>query len=293
MRRKLSNLATVSLMVAACFPATATAKEARAGGKLILANGITSVEGTSGGGVTPWAVIAGNETEDGIGLSANVTIVEVKSYDFRTAGISFGLFDRVELSYVRQNFNTNEVGAALGLGKDFAFNQDVFGAKLKLAGDLVYGPISMPAIAVGVQYKKSMNGAVVRAIGATDNAGVDYYVSATKLLLSSSILAGVTLRATKANQMGILGFGGDKRRNYSVQVEGSIAWQLSPKLAIGGEYRSKPDNLSFAREDDWCDAFITYALNRHLTGTIAYTDLGSLATVSKQRGVLVSLQAAY
>jgi hypothetical protein len=247
----------------------------------------------SGGGLTPWAVIAGNETENGIGVSAHATIVELKSYEFQTAGVSIGLFDRVELSYARQNFNTNEIGLALGLGGDYAFNQDVLGAKVKLGGDLVYGPAPMPAIAVGVQYKKNLNGAVVRAIGAADDSGIDYYVSASKLFLSHSVMAGVTVRATKANQIGILGFGGDKRRRYSVQVEGSIAWQLSPKFAIGGEYRTKPDNLSIAREDDWYDGFVAYALNRHLTATVAYTDLGSIATVSKQRGVLFSLQASY
>ena len=293
MLRKFSSLAFGCLMAAASLPTAAAAKDMRPGGKLLLTNGITSVEGTSGGGLTPWAVIAGNETENGIGLSAHATIVEMKSYDFQTAGISIGLFDRVELSYARQNFNTNEIGAALGLGADYAFKQDVFGAKVKLAGDIVYGPAFMPAIAVGVQYKKNLNGAVVRAIGATDDAGVDYYVSASKLFLSRSVLAAITVRATKANQIGILGFGGDKRRNYSVQVEGSMAWQLSPKFAVGGEYRTKPDNLSIAREDDWYDVFATYALNRHLTATVAYTDLGSIATVSKQRGILVSLQASY
>ncbi len=288
----LVNLACL-IAAAACLPTAAAAKDVRPGGKLLLTNGITSVEGTSGGGLTPWAVIAGNETENGIGLSAHATIVELKSYDFQTAGVSIGLFDRVELSYARQNFNTNEIGTALGLGANYAFNQEVFGAKVKLAGDLVYGPSALPAIAVGVQYKRNLNGAVVRAIGATDDTGVDYYVSASKLFLSRSILAGVTVRATKANQLGILGFGGDKRRSYSVQVEGSIAWQLSPKFAVGGEYRTQPDNLAIAREDDWYDAFVSYALNRHLTATVAYTDLGSIATVSKQRGVLVSLQASY
>lgn len=281
------------LIAAVAVPTESRADNLRPGGKLLLTNGITSVEGASGGGLTPWAVIAGNETEDGVGLSVHATVVELKSYDVWIAGVSIGLFDRVELSYARQNFKTNEIGAALGLGVDYAFNQDVFGAKVKLAGDLVYGAAAIPAIAVGVQYKKNLNGDAVRAIGAADDAGIDYYVSATKLLLSRSVLAGVTVRATKANQIGILGFGGDKRHSYSVQVEGSIAWQLSPKLAVGGEYRTKPNNLSIAREDDWYDAFVTYALNRHLTATVAYSDLGSIATVSKQRGVLFSLQASY
>lgn len=279
--------------IGVAVPQTASAKEWQAGGKLLLTNGITSLEGASGGGLTPWAVIAGNETNAGIGVSAHGTIVELKSYDFRGAGIAVGLFDRVELSYSRHNFNTNEIGAALGIGADYAFNQDVVGAKVKLAGDLVYGSPVMPAIAVGVQYKNNKNGAVVRAIGAKSDAGVDYYASASKLFLSHSVLASVTLRATKANQLGLLGFGGDDESSYSLQVEGSLALQISRRFAIGGEYRSKPDNLGIAREDDWFDVFGAYAINKHLTAAIAYTDLGSIATADKQRGVFFSLQAAY
>jgi Protein of unknown function (DUF3034) len=288
---RLAPLVVFVMMLAASPPAAA--EPLREGGKLILTNGITSLEGASGGGLTPWATIAGNETRDGIGASAHATIVELKDFDFQSAGVSIGLFDRVELSYARHNFNTNEIGSLLGLGANYAFNQDVFGAKAKLAGDLVYGPSLLPAIAAGIQYKKNRNAAVVRAIGASHDDGIDYYLSATKLVLSRSILLGATLRATKANQLGLLGFGGDKHRGYTVQIEGTLAWQLSPKLAIGGEYRTKPNNLSIAREDDWVDAFASYAVNRHLTATLAYTDLGSIATIRKQRGALLSLQLAY
>ena len=260
---------------------------------MLLTNGIGSIEGASGGGLTPWAVIAGSETKDGIGASVHGTIVELKSYDYRSAGVAIGLYDRVELSYERQDFNTNEIGAALGLGKNYAFGQDIFGAKVRLAGDIVYDGPMMPAIAVGVQYKKSRNDGIVKAIGAQHDSGVDYYVSATKLFLSRSILASATARLTKANQNGLLGYGGDKSDNYSMQFEGSLAWQVSRKFAIGGEYRTKPDKLGIAREDDWYDVFAAYAVNRHLTATVAYADLGSIATVDKQRGLLFQLQAAF
>lgn len=287
------SLATLATGVLFLHPQAALADDLRGGGKLLLTNGISSLEGASGGGLTPWAVIAGNETKDGIGLSGHATIAEVKSYDFQSEGLSIGLFDRVELSYSHHNFNTNDIGAALGLGKDYAFKQDVFGAKVKLVGDLVYGSPMMPAIAVGAQYKTSNNDAVVRAVGAKDDKGVDYYVSASKLILSRSILASATVRATKANQLGLLGFGGDENSDYSLEVEGSLAWQISRRFAIGGEYRTKPNNLGIASEDDWFDVFGAYAINKNLTLAVAYTDLGSIATVDKQRGALLSLQAAF
>ena len=288
----LNNFAlALALTGIALTPQAASAKPLRNGGKLLLTNGISSLEGASGGGLTPWAVIAGNETSDGIGISAHGTIVEVKDYDYQSAGVAIGFRDRIELSFAHQDFNTNDIGVALGLGKAYAFSQDVIGAKVRIAGDLVYD--RLPAIAVGVQYKRNNNGTIVRAIGAKDDEGVDYYASVSRLFLSRSVLLSATARLTKANQLGILGFGGDRNDDYGLQFEGSAAWQLSRRLAIGGEYRSKPNNLGIAREDDWFDGFAAYAINRHLTATVAYTDLGSVATVKNQRGVLFQLQAAF
>lgn len=282
-------LSTLALL--ALTPQVAFAKPLRNGGKLLLTNGISSLEGTSGGGLTPWAVIAGNETSDGVGVSVHGTLVEVKDYDYQSAGVAIGWRDRVEISYAHQDFNTNEIGLALGLGKDYAFSQDVIGAKVRIAGDLVYD--GLPAIAIGAQYKKNNNAAVVRAIGARHDEGVDYYASVSRLFLSRSILVSATARLTKANQLGILGFGGDKKDAYGLQFEGSAAWQLSRRLAIGGEYRAKPNNLGIAKEDDWRDLFVAYALGRHVTASIAYVDLGSIATVKKQRGVFLQLQSAF
>jgi len=157
----------------------------------------------------------------------------------------------------------------------------------------VYGPEWMPAIAVGAQHKKSLDAPIVTAVGAAHSSGTDYYVSATKLFLNWSLLTNVTVRATKANQLGLLGHGGALGDSHQLQVEGSAAYQFSRRFVVGGEYRTKPSNLAIAREDDWWDAFAAYGINRHLTATIAYTDLGSIATFEKQRGVLFQLQGAF
>jgi len=290
MTQKPSFLAGLIVMVLVTSPAAA-GKPLRNGGKLLLTNGITSLEGASGGGLTPWAVIAGNETKNGIGLSAHMTRVPVKDYDYNDVGVAIGFRDRIELSYAHETFDTNKIGALLGLGKDYKFTQDVFGAKVRVAGDLVYDAI--PAIAIGAQYKKNNNDAVVRLLGARHSDGVDYYASVSKLFLSRSILLNATARLTKANQLGLLGFGGDAKAGATLQLEGSAAWQINRWLAVGGEYRRKPNNLKVAREDDWYDAFVAVALGRNLTATAAYTDLGSIATVKGQRGAFLQLQAAF
>jgi hypothetical protein len=286
---RLICLATLGMAIAV----PAAAEDLRGGGKLLLTNGISTIEGASGGGLTPWATIAGNATKDGIGAQAAITGAELADYDFRVYSAAIGAFDRVELGYARQVFDTNRIGGALGLGDDYKFEQDIWSAKLRVAGDAVYGAPLMPAIAIGAQYKKSLNADVVRLLGAREAEGVDLYVSATKLFLSHSVLVNATARWTKANQNGLLGFGGDISNRRDVHFEGSIAYQLSRRFVIGGEYRSKPDKLGIAREDDWFDAFAAYALNRHVTATVAYTDLGSIATVDGQRGVLFQLQAGF
>ncbi len=265
----------------------------RWGGKLRLTNGVATLDGASGGGLAGWALIAGKETVQGIGGSAHVTYAELPDYNWQSHGAAIGLFDRLEFSYARQNLDTLDVGAALGLGRSYVLNQDVWGAKVRLFGSAVYGPPLLPQVSVGVQYKNNLDDAVTQAIGATSDDGTDFYLAATKIFLAQSLLANATLRYTKANQLGLLGFGGDRSDDRSVQFEGSLGYMLSRNLVVGGEYRTKPDNLGIAREDDWWDLFAAFALGDHFTLTAAYTDLGTIAIADEQRGGLLSLQAAF
>lgn len=284
-----------TLMGTLVFPTAAYANgnDIETGGKLVLTNGISNAEGASGGGLSVWAVIAGNETEDGIGVSAHVTLIEMPDYGWQSHGIAVGLFDRLELSYARQNLDTKLAGTALGPGSGLTLNQDVFGAKFRIAGDAVYGDAAFPQIAVGAQYKRNLDAPVTSAVGAVRSEDVDFYISATKLVLSESILVNGTARLTRANQLGILGFGGDKNNDRSLQFEGSLGYQLSRRVVVGGEYRTKPDNLSIAREDDWVDLFAAWAVTDNITLTAAYVDLGNIVLEDKQRGAFFSLQAAF
>jgi hypothetical protein len=274
--------------------APASAEEARTGGKLLLTAGVTSVEGASGGGLATWSVIAGDETNAGIGGKANVTYVPLPDFDLTAYGIAVGLHDRVELSYQHQSFDTRAAGAALGLGHGFTFAQDVFGAKLRLLGDAVYGQDSaLPQVSVGVQYKLADKAAIIRAVGGRQARGADFYVSATKILLGQSLVLDATMRATKANQFGLLGFGGDRSDAYHAEFEGSAGLLLSRRLVAGAEYRTKPDNLGFAKEDDTYDPFLAWTPVRHLALTAAYVDLGDIATVKRQHGAFLSLQTSF
>ena len=91
----------------------------------------------------------------------------------------------------------------------------------------------------------------------------------------------------------VLGFGGDRKAGRSLVLETSAAVLLDPHWAVGVEYRQKPDNLGFAREDDWRDVFVAWFPNKHVAVVAAYADLGSIATLDKQRGPYLSLQASF
>lgn len=268
--------------------------ESRTGGKLLLTGGVSSLEGAGGGGLATWALTTGYGAQDGIGGNLHATYVSLPDYELRSVGAAVGLWDRVELSVARQEFDTGGTGALLGLGDGFTFTQDVVGVKVKLIGDAVYGQDSwLPQVAVGLQHKSNDQGAVITAVGGRDDEGTDVYVAATRLFLSESLLVNGTVRWTKANQTGLLGFGGDRNNDLEPQFEGSVGYLLSRNLLVGAEYRTKPDNLGFAAEDDAFDVFAAYAFNKHVSLTAAYVDLGSIATFEDQRGLYLSLQVGF
>ncbi len=290
----MTRFAPVLTLAALLSCAPAQAAPLRNGGKLMLTGGATAVEGAAGGGLATWALIGGNETDAGIGGGAHFTEVRLADFGFRSLGAKVGLFDRVELSYARQRFDTEAAGAALGLGRGFTFGQDIYSAKLRLAGDAVYDQDSvLPQISVGVQHKRARRDAVIDAIGGRESSGTDFLLSASKLVLDQSLVLGGTVRLTKANQFGLLGFGGDKNGDYSVQVEGSAGVLVTRSLLVGAEFRTKPDNLGFAREDDSNDVFAAWSVTRNITLTGAYVDLGSIATVKGQRGLYLSAQLGF
>lgn len=299
----------------ACAQAQPTPVPASSGrsGKLLLTGGVSTIEGAAGGGLTPWAVTGGYATDGGIGFTAAATRVGSQDYALNSVAVAIGFGDRLELSLAHQDFDTGPVAAALaGALSDPAFNglrlkQDVFGVKLRVAGDAVLDSDTlMPQIAVGLQYKRAHAGhlaAALSAFGARDS-GTDIYVSASKLFLAQGILVNGTLRATKANQTGLLGFGAAGHDSYRLMPEISVAYLLSKNLALGAEYRAKPDNLrdnaalgaGTLKEDGWMDVFLAWAPNKQVSVTLAYVDLGKIVpgvVTRKQTGAYLSAQFAF
>jgi len=274
-------------------------------GKLPLTAGFSDLEGAGGGGLVPMAFITGYGSNTSWGANAHFTNIQLRDIHLYTYGVSAGLLDRFEVSYTRQQLDFTST-ALDGLG----VYQDVFGLKIKLLGDAIYGQDTwLPQLAVGAQYKH--NDGIKHAesvglaglinpeqLGAQAEHATDIYLAATKVFLGESLLVNAVVRETKANQFGVLGFGGDRHRGYSTKPEGTIAYLLTRKLAIGGEIRTGPHNLSVDDQTNAWTIFAAWAPTRNLSLVAAYLNIGSvLAPVTgvsrHQDGPYLSVQAGF
>lgn len=265
-------------------------------GRFLGTAGVSQLEGTAGGGLTPWAVITGYGTEDSYGGSAYYARAKLSDFEMQSTGASFGIKDRLEVSFAEQTFLTGSTGPALGVPEGYKLKQTITGAKLRLSGNLAYDQNTWkPQISVGVQHKKinANNRPFVQNAGARDDEGIDYYISATKLWMDKNLIMSATLRGTKANQMGLMGFGGDLNNSHQLQAEGSLAYMINHRLVVGADYRMKPDNLSSATEGDAAAAYVAFFPNKNLSFALAAVDMGETAGQGRQRGVYVSTQLGF
>lgn len=281
--------------VAACMAPQA----GHAGDRILGTWGVSEVDGAGGGGLVPWATITGTGSSNQNGGSAFVTTLRTQDgYQLKVGGAAIGIKDKVELSMARWSLKLSDVVP----GKSLEMN--VAGAKFKVAGDAVYDQDSlMPQISVGAQYKQVDDSALVKLQGASSTSDIDVYATATKLWLGGAVgrnvLATVAARLTKANQFGLLGFGGPGKDQRKVQLEGSLGVMLRDDLVLGAEYRMKPNNLQVSdataalREDDAWDVFVAWFPCRGASLTLAWVNLGNIVGKEDQSGLYLSTQVAF
>ncbi|MEH8018803.1 DUF3034 family protein [Rheinheimera muenzenbergensis] len=275
---------TIRLLLTLCF---LTSPLCLAGSKIIATGGASNIEGSAGGGIVPWAVINGYGSSGEWAATAFATQVGVDDFTLRVQGASVSYDNNWEWSFARQTFSLDTIGGEL--------RQDVFGIKYHLAGELLY--TAMPQLSLGLQYKKHRDFALPQAVGARDNSGIDLYLAASKVLFDQvagrNLLLNATLRATKANQTGLLGFGNSNNNDYQLVFEGSAALLLNYNLALGVEFKQKPNELAFANEQHWRDIFAAWFVNKHLSLVAGYADLGSIAGLDQQQGYYLSIEGAW
>ncbi len=251
-------------------------------GKLIGTAGLTQLEGSGGGGIVPWATLAGYDSRDEISVMTVATQVNVDDYRLNVLGASASFYDRIEVSVAQHRFDLKTLGGDI--------KQNIIGVKYRIYGDVVYS--DWPQISAGLQYKRLQDEAIATAVGAENHSsGTDFYIAATKVHLGAiggyNAVWNVTARATKANEMGLLGFGGPENNDYEMMFEGSAGILFSRHWVVGVEYRQKPDNLGL-KEDDWKDFFVSYIPSKDFSLTLAWADLGTIAGAEAQEGVYLS-----
>lgn len=275
-----------AIIAAAALGAFLAATPSMAGSRILGTGAVSAIEGAAGGGLSPWAVLTSTASDGEIGITASATRAWLDDYRLTVKGASINLHDRLEFSIARQTLELSTLGGEL--------EQDIYGAKARLFGDVLYHPLGIWS--AGVMHKRLVDGSVPTALGAHDINGTDAYLSASKLLFNAffgrNVLLNGTLRNTAANQGGLLGFGGDQG-GRSWMAEGSLGVFVTPNWVVGTEYRQKPDNLSVAQEDDWQSLYSAYFFNKHVSVTGAWLDLGDIAGLPSQRGGYISLQAAF
>lgn len=271
---------------------TSTAALAQPGSRLWATGGVTTIEGSAGGGLVPMAVLTGYASDTEWGGTLALSHAPVDDYTVDVVAGAANWRNRIELSVARQTLDLDTLGAALNQDD---LQQDIFGAKIRLTGDVVYSPYGQWSL--GVQHKRNRTFAVPEAVGAKDDSGTDVYLAGSKLFLAGflgrNVLVNGVVRGTKANQGGLLGFGGDENDRYEAVFEASAGLLLNREWLVGGEYRQKPDNLGFAKEEDWYDLFVAWFPDRRLAVTAAWVNLGNIAGLDDQQGAYLSLQGAF
>ncbi|TDF42252.1 DUF3034 family protein [Alteromonadaceae bacterium M269] len=297
--------------------------QAQTGSSLLLSGGVTSFEGTAGGGIAPWALIGGYSSKEEINGTANLQLLQVGDYQLTTFGGSIGFYDRVELSVQRQVLDvggaiTSNVfnlltDGAVSTAPSTDIEQDIIGLKVKVFGDAIFSEKPyLPQVSLGLQYKKNRDfdsslslsdgtvplpgQGVPQILGATEDSGVDIYVSATNLWLGGAfgknLLVNVVARATKANTFGLLGFESAADDSYDIEFEGSLAVIPSPNTAIGVEWRTQSNRLGgLAEEDTVTDFFIAYFPSKSWSATLSYVDIGNLPFESDANGFYFTVTA--
>jgi hypothetical protein len=253
------------------------------------------VEGYGGIAITYSAYLV-NPAEEGHifgkpALGAGGLITE-KGRFFGFATVTETIGDRLELGYA-YNYLTHddlhdeiERATTIGLSED-AVQMHNFNARLALLKEGQFNQSWLPALTAGIHYKyndsvdaidRELTG-TLHNIGIDDNEGVDYTLYASKMLtfLPRPLLVNLGLRNSEAAHIGLLGFTGDREFLF----EGNLVLFATKRLAIGAEYRQKPDKYQpipglIEDEDDWWSVVFGYVFNNHFTVSGGYFNMGDV-----------------
>lgn len=257
---------------------------------------ITNIDGQAGGGLVPWALLSSGPT-------VAITHLGTPNLSINSVAVNTSFANMVEVSYAHNMLNVT--GSTLPAYANID-NVDNLGLKVKLndMGD------SMPQFALGLVYKQASGNLAdfLKTAAGIDKSGTDVYAAASKIVNigGKTVLLNGVLRASKANQLGLLGFGGGTtvgaKTGYSVKPELSVEVFAAENVIVGAEYRAQPSNgvtgtEGIVHQNAAYDFHIVYVANKNFTLTAAYTNLGQVAPAftgsNKQNGMLLQGQVNF
>jgi len=265
---------------------------------LSLAHG-AAAQGLSMSDLRKLGVLADAGQGDGAGLSRTGETTSLHALYGNSSPRDYSLTSHARNERFALSLNSQDVRTSLAPLAAYGMRQDMLGLKLRVAGPASDQDGAMPQIAIGTQYRRTRN---VGEIGGLEPGGpalrsennVDYTISASKSFLNRSLQVNSTLRATRASQNSLLGFGptGD---SYQAMLETSATWSISRKLLVGADFRMSPNSVGLDKDKAYSDLFVAYFPTKNLALTLAYASLGDIAVFSpkRQSGAYMSLQLGF
>jgi len=209
---------------------------------------------------------------------------------------------RLELGYGYDNFNLGNLPLAVSraTGGGLILSQTSvelhnFNARVQILKEGEFDQKWIPALTFGVHYKynDSYNdinsdlttpGApfpqgALKAIGVTENEGVDFTLYASKLFtqLPRPVLVELGGRATEGVWNGLLGF----TDSYQFLFEGNVVVFVTDSIALAGEYRQQNTDYQtipglIGKASDWWTIDAAYVVNKHMTVAVGYGHFGTV-----------------
>jgi hypothetical protein len=198
-------------------------------------------------------------------------------------------WQRLELGYGYDHLNLGDLPTVLApayhIGNSVTMHNA--NARLQFLREGEFNQKWVPALTAGIHYKYNEDiQDIDRALGGllsknrlSNHEGLDFTLYGSKMLtfLPRPLLLNLGGRATKAAQLGLLGF----TPEYSFVFEGSAVVMLTDRLLFAAEYKEKPRDFPaigpVGHEDDWWTIDAGYIVSPHLTVAAGYGHFGTVA----------------
>jgi hypothetical protein len=207
---------------------------------------------------------------------------------------------RLELGYGYENFNLGNLPLAVYQATKLNLSETSvelhnFNARVQILKEGEFDQKWIPALTFGTHFKyndsyKDINSQLsgtLKAIGVSQNDGVDFTLYASKLFtqLPRPVLVELGGRATRGVWNGLLGF----TDRYNFLFEGNVVVFVTDSIALAAEYRQQPTDYKtvpglIGKASDWWTIDAAYVVNKHLTLAVGYGHFGTVLN-SQANGV--------